>query len=1031
MARFLLSDLEPELPLRVPRSKLFWVVPLVIFLGILMLVTAIVYDEMQTSEVQAKWLAWYGRHIHFTMEPDANPKLRYPEFGPYNERLGYSYLPFFIKALASDGFSVSMQMRATPTYNDLLKHGFYPIYAPKTVTGLSMYDRFGEPIYTAAYPEHVFTSFDQIPPLLIDTLLFIENRDLLKDGPVTRNPVIEWTRFFYAVFGRAMHGVLHGFNAGGGSTLATQIEKFRFSPQGQTGSGLEKLRQIASASLRVYLGGEDTRAARKQIVLDYLNSTPLSARPGFGEINSIGDGLWAWFGYDLASAQAALNLPETDPQSLQRKASMYRAALGLILAQRRPSYYLQTDRGALDDLTDATLDRLQQAGVISAALRDATKAVSLHFLPEAPPQPQPPYIEQKAVNALRTHLMNLLGLHKLYEVDRLDLSAHSTLDAGAQRKLVDFLKHMGDRSFLQAQGLYGFRLLDPTNDPAKIKWSVVLYERGVDSVKIRMQADNIDEPFDMNEQMKLDLGSTAKLRTLVTYLEIIAELHRRYAGLGADDLHDLADDAPDTLTEWAIGYLLANPDADLETMLNAAMDRRYSGSPSEVFFTGSGDHTFKNFEREEDFEIMDLHEAFRKSVNLVFIRVMRDIVNYTIAQGPQTKDELLQDADDPGRRAYLERFAEQEGGVFLNRYIAEYEPLTPTQRIDKIAGQGHKGAVAHAVVFRSLFPDADIAAFSRYMTAHLQSDPPSPQKLTKLYNDYAVDKYSLADRSYLAGVNPMELWLLGYWQAHPNANRRDLRDASRDIRIDSYAWLFNPRVKRAQDTRIRIMLEEDAFAHIQKRWARLGYPFDKLTPSYATAIGSSADRPGALAELVGIILANGQKLPTERFSSLEFGVDTPYQTLLKHDDALQAPQVLDPAITRVMRSVMREVVDNGTAKRVKDAYKDNDGNPIPIGGKTGTGDQRYDEFAPGGRLVSSRVLNRTGTFVFYIGDRFFGAITAHVAGEEAADYKFTSALSAQTLRALAPIINPLVNGAPSSEDAMPPPPIAPTQPLPP
>jgi membrane peptidoglycan carboxypeptidase len=697
MVRFLLSDLEPELPLRIPRSRLFWAVPLAIFLGIFIIIGAIVYDEMRTSEVQAKWLSWYGRHITFAMEPDANLQLRYPKFGPYNERLGYSYLPFFIKALQADDFSVAAQMRASRTYDDLLRHGFYPIYAPKTVAGLTMYDRKGEPIYTAAYPEHVFTNFDQIPPLLINTLLYIENRDLLKDGPVTRNPVIEWNRFLYAVFGHAVRGLVHGFNAGGGSTLATQIEKFRFSPQGQTGSGMEKLRQIGSASLRVYLGGPDTRAARKQIILDYLNSTPLSARPGFGEINSIGDGLWAWFGYDLVSAEAALNLPESDGVSLQQKAQVYRAALGLVLSQRRPSYYLQTNRGALDDLTDATLDRLAETGVISPALRDATKSATLKFLPEAPQPPEPPYIEQKAVNALRNHLLNLLGLKKLYEVDRLDLSAHTTLDAPAQHKLVEFLKQMDSRDFLSSIGLYGFRLLNPNNDPAKIKWSVVLYERGADSNKIRLQADNIDEPFDMNEGMKLDLGSTAKLRTLVTYLEIIAELHRRYAGLGTDDLHDLADDAPDALTEWAITYLIDNPTADTETMLNAAMDRKYSGNPGEVFFTGGGDHIFHNFEREEDSEIMDLHEAFRKSVNLVFVRVMRDIVNYTIAQGPQTKDELLEDGGDPGRKAYLERFAEQEGSVFLSRYISEYEALTPEARLEKLLAHAHKGAVAHTV----------------------------------------------------------------------------------------------------------------------------------------------------------------------------------------------------------------------------------------------------------------------------------------------------------------------------------------------
>ena len=232
------------------------------------------------------------------------------------------------------------------------------------------------------------------------------------------------------------------------------------------------------------------------------------------------------------------------------------------------------------------------------------------------------------------------------------------------------------------------------------------------------------------------------------------------------------------------------------------------------------------------------------------------------------------------------------------------------------------------------------------------------------------------------------------------------------MRIESYAWLFRPQLKRAQDTRIRIMLEEDAFAKIQKRWARLGYPFERLVPSLATAIGSSADRPGALAELVGIILNDGVKLPTARFESLQFGAGTPYQTLLIHNGDKHEQQLLDPAITQVMKEAMIGVVEDGTAKRVKGAYVDAAGQPYLIGGKTGTGDHRYDEFAPGGKLISSRVMNRTGTFVFFIGDRFFGTITAHVAGEEAADYKFTSALSAQMLKSLAPILQPLINTAP-------------------
>ena len=35
-------------------------------------------------------------------------------------------------------------------------------------------------------------------------------------------------------------------------------------------------------------------------------------------------------------------------------------------------------------------------------------------------------------------------------------------------------------------------------------------------------------------------------------------------------------------------------------MLEAAMERRYSASPGETFFTGAGAHTFSNFKREDD-----------------------------------------------------------------------------------------------------------------------------------------------------------------------------------------------------------------------------------------------------------------------------------------------------------------------------------------------------------------------------------------------------------------------------------------------
>ncbi|MGH8533991.1 MAG: glycosyl transferase family 51, partial [Gammaproteobacteria bacterium] len=103
-----------------------------------------------------------------------------------------------------------------------------------------------------------------------------------------------------------------------------------------------------------------------------------------------------------------------------------------------------------------------------------------------------------------------------------------------------------------------------------------------------------------------------------------------------------------------------------------------------------------------------------------------------------------------------------------------------------------------------------------------------------------------------------------------------------------------------------------------------------------------------------------------------------------------------------------DVVENGTAQRLKGAIRDPRGTPLIVAGKTGTGDHRRDVYGAGGRLIESRVLNRTATFAFMLGERFFGAITAFVSGPEAARYRFTSALPVQVLKSLAPILEPVI-----------------------
>src|SRR5271163_1980341 len=106
----------------------------------------------------------------------------------------------------------------------------------------------------------------------------------------------------------------------------------------------------------------------------------------------------------------------------------------------------------------------------------------------------------------------------------------TTVDTSAQKRVTNVLTRLGDPAEVRSLGLVGHNLLGGEN-PARLTWSVVLYERGADRNYLRVHADSLNEPFDINSGAKLQLGSTAKLWTLITYLDIVDELHRRLGQL--------------------------------------------------------------------------------------------------------------------------------------------------------------------------------------------------------------------------------------------------------------------------------------------------------------------------------------------------------------------------------------------------------------------------------------------------------------------------------------------------------------------
>jgi membrane peptidoglycan carboxypeptidase len=970
----------------------------------------LIVRELVTSERQARYLTKLAQQLTFHLAPGPSPAVRFPTGGPYDDRLGYTRLPAFLDRLLADKYMFEAQARLSPRLRQLLDWGVFPIYHEKTQAGLRILDGHGETLYAAQYPERLYTTFEELPELIVQTLLFIENRELLDPRYPYRNPAVEWDRFGKALLDKAIHVFRRGHHVAGGSTLATQLEKFRHSPEGRTTAAIEKLRQMVSASLRAYQQGAETLAIRRQIILDYINTMPLAALPGYGEVHGLGDGLWAWYNVELSQVQRLLAGPErgTNSDNLAARALAYKQVLSLFMAQRRPSFYLPRNAEALTAQTDAYLRLLSQEGLISPALRDAAIRAQLQVRQATAPEGRVSFLERKGANAIRTDLLTLLRVPGLYDLDRFDLTVSSTLDRRSQEAITGILHRLREPAYAEATGLHGTYLLAREDDPRRILYSVTLYERAPQANLLRLQTDNFDQPFDVNRGIRLDLGSTAKLRTLITYLECIARLHSEYVSLPRQALRAVRVHPSDRLAEWAIGYLANATDLSLPRMLEAALERRYSASPAEQFFTGGGLHTFANFESEEDTKVLSVREALRHSVNLVFIRLMRDIVRYFMFHHTgSTAGVLLAEDQHPQRQVYLLRFADQEGQTFVQRFYRKYAGKSPEDILDRLLEGVHPIPERFAVVYGAVEPDATFEMFTAFMQQYFLPSQLTHAALRSLYTRYVAVTFTLADRGYLTHLHPLELWVATYLRRHPHARHDETVLASAGTRQEVYRWLSKTQSKQAQDQRIRTLLEAEAFVEIHQAWQRLGYPFAALVPSYATAIGSSGDRPDALAELMGILVQDGMRYPTISIQRLHFAADTPYETII--GIAPQGERVLSPEIAAVVKRILLEVVEQGTAKRVYGAFRRPDGSLMPVGGKTGTGDHRYKSFRPGGQLLTSRVVNRAATFVFMIDERFFGVITAYVPGSEAAQYSFTSSLPVQVLKNLAPTLQSLVN----------------------
>jgi len=979
---------------------------LLVSFGVLLLLVGLVgliAWELLSSALEAKYLAKTAQKMTWQMRDGPSSRIRFPGKGPYDIRLGYTKLPEYLTRLDKAGWQIDQQAKISIQMERVDDLGLFLPYHEKDQAGISLTDSDGDLLYQGLHPTRIYNRFEDIPEVLVNALLYIENRELLTEQYLTRNPALEWDRLAQALLEKGISLIDTNRNVPGGSTLPTQIEKYRHSPEGFTNSMGDKLRQMATASLRAYLDGTNTLPMRRKTVMAYLNTVPLAAAPRIGEVNGVGDGLWAWYGLDFAETNRILSAKA--PHTNTAYASALKHALSLIVAERRPSYYLAANRKALDALTDDHLDLLANANIITPQLAKLAKKVKLRSTDQRIDPPAPRFVDQKAANAQRIHVASLLSEPRLYDLDRLDLKVNTTINQPAQKIVSQYLQSLAKFEAASASGLIGHRLLQPNNPLANVIYSFTLYEKTPRGNELRIQADNLNQPFDINSQTRLDLGSTAKLRTLVTYLEIIGRLYNNYRTLDPAKLTQFAQPQRNVLSQWVATMLLSQPKITLDVLLNAAMDRRYSASP-ETFFTGGGLHNFANFDARDNSRAMDVWEATQNSVNLVYIRIMRDIVRHYASATPGAAARILEDARNPLRETYLARFVDQEGRVFTNRFYQRHKNQTTTQMAEDLYARVRGNPRRFTSVFRYLEPRAKFEAYVAALHAQIPSSTSlSTKTLDALYKTHAQDAYDLADRGYVTQIHPLELWVVKTLHIAPKTNLNALYEQGAGVRLEVYDWLFKTSRKNAQDIRIQSLLEVEAFDSLLTDWKRLGYPFDNITPSYATAIGSSGDRPAALAELMSILVNDGVRAPMVSIAGLRFAANTPYDTRLSLKPA-KGERLMPAEVAQTVRRALLRVVESGTAARLAGALKDGSGRPLKIGGKTGTGDHRFERYGKGGQLLESRVVNRTATFVFYLGDHHFGTLTALVPGEQAGQFGFTSSLTAQILKTLLPQLQP-------------------------